>query len=293
MIPCRRLPAHPARLLYCRIAQPEQAHTRDMKPIPLILLLTWLVACSATDREQHFDARRIAHAGGGIDGHTYTNSIEALNHNLARGFRYFEIDLSFTLDGQLVCLHDWERSFKRSFGLEPSGPVTLATFRRLVREHGRYEKCDLDSLARWLAHHPEAYLVTDVKGDNLRALALLQQRIGQAERRVIPQVYQPENLSPVVNMGFEQVIWTLYRYDGDRQAVLAQVRRWLGEHLPARLAVTMPRHRARGTLPRELGLLGIPTYVHTINDVEEMRIFRQQHGVTEIYTDELAPGEAH
>jgi glycerophosphoryl diester phosphodiesterase len=36
----------------------------------------------------------IAHAGGAINQQTYTNSLEALNANYAKGFRFFEIDLS-------------------------------------------------------------------------------------------------------------------------------------------------------------------------------------------------------
>lgn len=55
-----------------------------------------------------FITRRIAHAGGEVDGQIYANSLESLNASYAKGYRYFEIDLSFTSDRQLVCIHDWE-----------------------------------------------------------------------------------------------------------------------------------------------------------------------------------------
>lgn len=47
----------------------------------------------------------IAHAGGAIDGLTYTNSKEALTNALDNGFHYIELDLSVTPQG-VVCSHD-------------------------------------------------------------------------------------------------------------------------------------------------------------------------------------------
>ena len=42
--------------------------------------------------------RFIAHAGGSIDGHRYTNSLEALNENYQKGFRLFELYIIKTKD---------------------------------------------------------------------------------------------------------------------------------------------------------------------------------------------------
>ena len=64
----------------------------------------------------------IAHAGGGINGINYSNSIEALNHNYAKGFRYFEMDFSWTSDNKLVCLHDWKKRFKLVFKQKTKKP---------------------------------------------------------------------------------------------------------------------------------------------------------------------------
>ena len=80
----------------------------------LLLLMAFLVGSSAS-AQLNPDLPRIAHAGGQVNGATYTNSLEALEENYQAGFRAFEIDFSFTSDRQLVCLHDWEESFTRSF----------------------------------------------------------------------------------------------------------------------------------------------------------------------------------
>ena len=50
----------------------------------------------------------IAHAGGAIDGYSYTNSREALTNALDNGFRYIELDLYETTDNNAVCLHSLE-----------------------------------------------------------------------------------------------------------------------------------------------------------------------------------------
>ncbi len=82
----------------------------------LILLLT-LVGCDSKSKDKS-PIKRIAHAGGGINGITYTNSYEALDLNYGLGFRYFEIDFTYTTDQKLICLHDWKKAFKTVFGKE-------------------------------------------------------------------------------------------------------------------------------------------------------------------------------
>jgi len=70
--------------------------------------------------------RSIAHAGGEYRGIAYSNSLEALNANYARGLRLFEMDLSWTSDEQLAAIHDWHRYTGRSRNW--FGPPTLEEF---------------------------------------------------------------------------------------------------------------------------------------------------------------------
>ena len=48
----------------------------------------------------------IAHAAGAINGHTYTNSKEAILHAINQNYSYIELDLQLTKDSTLVCSHD-------------------------------------------------------------------------------------------------------------------------------------------------------------------------------------------
>jgi hypothetical protein len=51
----------------------------------------------------------------------------------------------------------------------------------------------------------------------------------------------------------------------------------------------MPQKRAKEKLGIKLKEKGIPTYVHTINSKEELRIYKENFGITEVYTDFLGP----
>lgn len=231
-----------------------------------------------------FTAHRIAHAGGGINNKTYTNSLEALDYNIKKGFQYFEIDFSFTADGRLVCLHDWEGSFKRSFGFETDEKVTLNKFNYLVKNKSEFNKCTASSLAEWMRNNPAAHIVTDIKEKNIEALKIVLQAFPNAKARVIPQVYDPINLETIKELGFEKIIWTLYKFRGSNDEVLSWV-----ENFNTPIAVTMPKSRAESTLPKELEERRIPTYVHTINTTQEEEKYINRFGVTELYTDFLQP----
>lgn len=232
----------------------------------------------------NFRPRRVAHAGGGIKRKTYTNSLDALDQNIKNGFLYFELDFSFTKDGRLVCIHDWKNSFKRSFGFWTKEKPTLEAFELLVRNKSEFNKCTLESLTHWMKKNPSAFIVTDMKEDNLRGLKIIAETIPEFERRIIPQVYDPRNYNKVKRMGYKQIIWTLYRYNGSDDDVLAWVDKFDGP-----FAITMPKNRGISDLPKNLATKHIPTYVHTINSLEEKNRLVNTFGVTEIYTDFLHP----
>ncbi|MDB4184047.1 glycerophosphodiester phosphodiesterase family protein [Alphaproteobacteria bacterium] len=50
----------------------------------------------------------IAHAGGGINGETYTNSLEALQKSINNNYKLIELDLLVTSDKKLLAYHDWK-----------------------------------------------------------------------------------------------------------------------------------------------------------------------------------------
>lgn len=227
--------------------------------------------------------KRIAHAGGGYDGRTYTNSLDALNHNRTL-YELFEIDFSWTSDGHLVCLHDWDRYFAGTFGFEVDNPLSLEEFQRSVSEKLNFQKCTLSSLVNWLRMNDGVRIVTDVKRNNVKALELIAEKYPGEADRFVAQVHSPDEYRQARSLGFEDIIWTLYRYRGDDDSVVAEA-----EYMNV-YAITMPRSRADRGLAHRLQDIGIRTYVHTVNEHEEFERYREL-GVGEIYTDWLRPDD--
>ncbi len=103
--------------------------------------------------------RFIAHAGGGIKGYKYTNSLEALNENYNNGFRLFELDIIKTSDGKYVAAHDW-KNWAKITDYKGTLPVDLKTFLN-HKIHKQFAPLDLKKINKWFTDHPDAILVTD------------------------------------------------------------------------------------------------------------------------------------
>ncbi len=214
----------------------------------------------------------IAHAGGAFNGEAYTNSLEALDTAYGRGFRWFELDFKWTADGHIGCRHDW-----RSFG---GTAPTLADLK--ARFEGCFTPADAESLAGWMAAHPDATLVTDVKEDDqipvLEGLAAA----GVPAGRTVVQLFDPDEDEAVARAGFSLRSIILYRYKGSAHRLDAFLRR---EADPP-TAVGLSLAQARNGLAKRLE--GLPLWVYTVNRPADVRHLRGM-GAEGLFTDRLAP----
>ncbi|WP_157811579.1 sulfatase-like hydrolase/transferase [Lacinutrix sp. Bg11-31] len=103
--------------------------------------------------------RFIAHAGGIIDKHTYTNSLEALNSSYNKGFRLFELDIIKTSDGKYVAAHYWDE-WKEKTKYKGDVPTTKDEFLK-YKIHEKYTPLDMDAINKWFTKHKDAILITD------------------------------------------------------------------------------------------------------------------------------------
>jgi hypothetical protein len=221
----------------------------------------------------------IAHAGGEIGGVVQSNSLDALDANKG-DHDLLELDFSWTADGHLVCLHDWDESFVARFGYLPDEPVTLAEFQRLLSDGG-LQNCTMETLAEWIRSNPGKRIVTDLKEHNLRGLALIAEAYPDLLDCFLPQAYQPEEIAAIKALGFSDVIWTLYDFEGSREEVLTHL---AGNEV---FAVTMPPVRAlAGEAWALIDAASVPSYVHTVNNPLEAGCFAA-FGLSGIYTDTL------
>lgn len=228
----------------------------------------------------HTEPLMIAHAGGGFDGVAYTNSIDALHGSYQDGFRYIEIDFSWTSDGQLVCLHDWDKTFKKLFKQKTKKPLSLAQFKELVENHPDYRPCTLDSLAAWLSNKPDVKIITDIKYNNLKGIQLITEKYPDLKPQLIPQFYQPEEYSILKSMGFTDLIWILYQYKGSKKSVVE-----LSKDMDL-FAVSMRSSQAKNRTLQKL-LKQHRIFVYTINNRRKLDKLVEKYGVSGIYTDFL------
>jgi len=247
----------------------------------VLVLLSW--ACAEPSPVVDLAPRLIAHAGGIGNHRTYTNSLEALDNSVARRFTAVEVDLSWTSDDHLVLMHDWDREFVKLFDRSP-GRLTVAEFCSIPSAHG-LTHLSLEDLGNWLVEHPDILIVTDIKERNIDGLRLLAQEFPKQLHRIVPQIYRPESYLEVRRIGYDHVIFTLYKSDLSDQRVID-----FATDNPL-FGVTMPiRHAMEGILPAELAENGVRVFVHTVNDYPTMNRLRT-HGVYGVYTDWLSPAD--
>ncbi|WP_154224224.1 glycerophosphodiester phosphodiesterase family protein [Marinicella rhabdoformis] len=242
-------------------------------------LITLILITTAACKKNHPPINRVAHAGGGLENKRYTNTLEALDENYKRGFRLFELDLSWTSDNHLVCLHDWKSTAKRLLKLESGKPLTLTSFHQRAKEVYQWTPCDLSSLNNWLTKHPEAYIVTDIKGRIEKGHQLIADTLPKKLNQIIPQFTQKDHYNKIKDQGFSKMIWTLFSYNGTPKT-LADDRR----HMKL-FAITMPKSKADAGWALTTG--DTPTYVHTINDPKVAKHYTQNLGISSVYTDFL------
>ncbi len=123
----------------------------------------------------------IAHAGGptpeGIRG---TNSKEAIENSIKRGFKFIEIDLLISTDGHIVAAHDWE-SFHQMTGYpEQTGPISREEFlRRSIQ--GKYTPVDGRYIDRIMRDNTGLILVTD----KIKEYRLLLKELNYPDRMIV------------------------------------------------------------------------------------------------------------
>jgi glycerophosphoryl diester phosphodiesterase len=224
----------------------------------------------------------IAHAGGAIHNQTYTNSLEALNSNYEKGFRFFEIDFSWTSDGELVAIHDWDVSFQDMFYLEEI--FTIPTRDQFLALKGRtgLTQLSFENVLRWAHDKQDVFIVTDIKESNIEALIKATNDFSDSLLYFIPQVYSYEEYEQASVLGFKNIILTLYKMKINPNELIFFAKK------ENPFAITMHWEVARAGMAYYLNKIGIIVYAHTVNDHDKL-IDLSAVGVFGIYTDFISP----
>lgn len=241
----------------------------------------------------------ISHAMGEIEGHYYTNSLEAFqNSYYCKESRVFEVDFEVTLEGILVARHDWRLIYAEQLMQTPETPIDNRpwTYDYFMKQsiNKKYTPLDINGIIELLTIYPDIYIVTDTKHlDPTIIKNQFSQIVKSANydpailKRVIPQIYNQEMLTTVNNIyKFENIIYTLYSSPDNNEQVLNFVK----NNVKQIKAVTMPTFRVNSNFIDKLHDLNVYVYTHPIWNIEESIHFYEM-GVDGFYSATISKQE--
>ncbi|WP_433747645.1 phosphatidylinositol-specific phospholipase C/glycerophosphodiester phosphodiesterase family protein [Paenibacillus amylolyticus] len=275
-----------------------------MKRIAAVLILlivtvgTLFFAYESESEEQRdgFTAYRlIAHAMGSIRDQPYTNAYEAMIANYEKGTRVFEIDFMLTSDRKAVARHEWTANMSKMLGQDQELPEEKQAGALTHDEFmdtpilGMYQPMDADGIIDVLAQYPDMYIVTDTKEQKDEDIQQVLRSLVDAAKehdpsvldRVVVQIYNEPMLETVKEVyAFPSIIYTLYATQDTEDQVVDFVQKNDID------AVTMPEYKVNQNFVAKLNSAGSVTYVHTINDTEQVANY-EKWGVYGVYSDVL------
>lgn len=121
---------------------------------------------------QMFSNQLMAHAFGGFEGKTYCNTVAAFENAVKNGYRYFEVDLSYTNDERLVLCHGWSKANCKHTGFEYSPDFADMPYSRIMKMkvHG-HEIIDAREFYKIVKKYPEYTFEIDfhnINGEDIK-----------------------------------------------------------------------------------------------------------------------------
>ncbi|MFA7241077.1 MAG: hypothetical protein WC091_13290 [Sulfuricellaceae bacterium] len=152
----------------------------------------------------------IAHAGGTIDGHKYSNSIEAIIRSVSIGFSYIELDVVQLADGFGIA-HD---GMERSYGVNDFSQVNNVDFLNL-KVYGRYTPPQFEQLLEISAKNNITWIF-DSKFKQLTNYMSFMSFVNGLKllNRCIFQAYSLAEATAARDLGARQVIFALWKNYG-------------------------------------------------------------------------------
>ena len=239
----------------------------------------------AITTEQAGGLALIAHASAAIEGWEGSNTLEALENAVRLGFRYIELDMLYTTDGEIVLNHNWYHISNRIPGVE-NGIMSHAEFMS-HRIFGQFTTADLEMLINFLRENPGPRVITDTKATDYAALYAIVEHFPEYMHRFIAQAYDFEDVERIRNLGFEDIILTIYLMDfeGRDPTIIHQFAMEQGLY-----AVAMPESWAIPAFVAYLDMNEMRYMAHTIDSAEKAAVLYSM-GFYGIYTGFLAYGE--
>ena len=148
----------------------------------------------------------IAH-GGGIGNFFYTNSREAVEDSLKKGFQFIELDMVETSDGRIIAAHDWKH-FKSLCGCSrvDASPLRLEEARTL-KIQGKFNVLADEDIGKLMEEHPQMVLVVD----KMRNYRLLLEKIPYPDRMIV-EVFSTADYRQALEAGVKYPAYCIWSY---------------------------------------------------------------------------------
>ena len=191
------------------------------------------------------------------------------------------MDFSVTSDNKIVCVHDWNVAVLPKYE-RVAFPLSYIDFMR-AKIYGQYTPMSLQNVISYMTLYPDLRIITDTKLGQDVLLKTIAEKYPSFLERFIIQIYEPEQYDTYSSYGFTNIILTLYnlpntvKADPDQVIALVGDRKLYGLAFPEELAWN------EGYVDALLSL-DIPLYVHTVNNIDNIKFFRSI-GITGVYTD--------
>lgn len=148
--------------------------------------------------------------------------------------------------------------------------------------YGEFKTMALEDLKEFFAAYEDFYVVTDSKDDNVEACRIIARDAPEFINRFIIQIYHASEYEKIRELGFKNIIYTLYRTSQEEREISLLIDFAKSHSL---IGFTYWYYFAE-TYLETFSKNNIPSYIHTVNDKNEQAEFFNL-GVDAIYTDSL------
>lgn len=235
----------------------------------------------------------IAHALGGIDGKTYTNSPQALEHNYKKGFRVFEVDLDLSSDGEVIAWHSFDKKSLKDMGIPEkyaTNKPTASEFKK-IKSYGKYDTMLFRDVISYMRKYQDIYMVIDLKqAEDDKVRKIYNEIVNQASgdysllNRIIPQIYRASIYNEVMKIyNFKSAAFTCYKMDKIDENEITNYCAMNGIKV-----LTVDYRFFTPSLVEKCNARGIKLYMNTYNDINEVNKYKKK-GVYGFFTDFLTP----
>ncbi len=221
------------------------------------------------------DNRLIAHALGGINGHRYTNSLEAFQYNYDKGYRVFEVDFTLTSDEKLVARHGWSdktnKLIKQDLIIYDGESANYDDFMQTPL-YGLYTPVDIYDVMALMEKYEDVFLIIDITKSSRDLVDKKYKLIIEAANhnpqvldRIIPQVYHEWMLDDLMALyDFKSMIYTVYKIPNEEYSEAAVIRflRKTGINI-----LVMPQKKGNRKFIKKLNKQNSLVYLHTVNSL--------------------------